>query len=66
MGMFDKEIVEVACPGCRKKIKKELRWFKANNVACPNCKVTFENHQFRRDIDAVEKQLADFKRQFGG
>lgn len=59
MGLLDDQVIQVACPNCRKQFKKPVRWFKVNRQACPaGCGVTFETQQFRREIDKIERQLS--------
>jgi peptide subunit release factor 1 (eRF1) len=56
---FDDEPLEITCPKCGKKIKKTVRWFKADGRKCPFCGLSFETTKFRRDMKEAEKLAED-------
>lgn len=63
-GILDDFEIELACPGCSKNIKKRLAWFK-RDFTCPHCGAVFKTAQFAREIQKVEKSIADLQRQIG-
>ena len=55
---LDKEIIEIPCPACGKKIKKPISWFKKDNL-CPHigCGARLVADKTRRKLVAIEKEL---------
>jgi len=63
MNHLDQMPLEIACPGCRQRIAKTVRWFKQNGNCCPGCGLLLpETAEFRRGINAAEQEIAKFKR----
>ncbi len=68
--MFDKEKIEIPCPGCGRKLAKtigELRHQTQANEKCPGCgaSIDLNSEGVRRGVKQAEEALAKLKRDLG-
>jgi transposase-like protein len=62
--MFEKETVEVACPGCGHNSEENVGRLKTDGYTCPTCGATRNAGEFARAIKEVEDAVEKLKREF--
>lgn len=66
MGIFDKEKLDLACPGCGKVTKKTIAWINRNLILnCSGCgdEIQLQANQFKKTINQVDKQISNLDKE---
>lgn len=65
---IDSRQLDIPCPHCNHKIKESIGRLKRNpNLSCTSCRQSFsvDPTGLNNGIQAVERELAEFKRKLG-